>query len=227
VQQASTLSFSSLLIAERQQKNGVSANYSSHNGVSLNMESTGGRRAGPVSLSTVNNHNNNDDNNESVCSSAFSSRPKCRFDAQRAMRQTNSEKSRAAKKRVIKMLFMIVIEFFVFWTPTYVIYTWVIFDRQSAHKHIAPWLKILFHLLSYVSACCNPITYCFMNKKFRQGFLAAFRSCFRRRGQYVYASRRSDYSFSGHAASSRTGVSQVNSTYDKIRDSDDISEKSF
>lgn len=152
------------------------------------------------------------------------SRPFRRFEAHRAMRQSNSEKSRAAKKRVIKMLFMIVVEFFVFWTPNYVIGTWIVFDYPSAQSNISPMVKSLFHLLSYVSACCNPITYCFMNKNFRQGFLAAFR-CLRRR--HVYASRRSEYSFSGNTASTRTGVSNVTTNYDKIRDSDEISEKSF
>ena len=31
----------------------------------------------------------------------------------------------------------------------------------------------LFHLLMYVSTCCNPITYCFLHSKFRQSFLQA------------------------------------------------------
>ncbi|XP_070197511.1 cholecystokinin receptor type A-like [Littorina saxatilis] len=204
---------------ERQTKSESShsaAIYSSQNGVSLTVES---RRLNPSPTNSGHNdHNNGVNNNSSV------SRPFRRFEAHRAMRQSNSEKSRAAKKRVIKMLFMIVVEFFVFWTPTYVLGTWIVFDFPSAQRHISPMWKSLFHLLSYVSACCNPITYCFMNKNFRQGFLAAFR-CVKRR--HVYASRRSEFSFSGHTASTRTGVSHVTTNYDKIRDSDELSEKSF
>ena len=177
----------------------------------------------PNSTATATNVLQQDNNSLNNNSSAVS-RPFRRFEAHRAMRQSNSEKSRAAKKRVIKMLFMIVVEFFVFWTPNYVIGTWIVFDYPSATGNISPMVKSLFHLLSYVSACCNPITYCFMNKNFRQGFLAAFR-CVRRR--HVYASRRSEYSFSGNTASTRTGVSNVTTNYDKIRDSDEISEKSF
>nr|QSG30390.1 cholecystokinin receptor [Rapana venosa] len=212
---------------ERQQTNesGGTANYSSHNGVSLTMESRRLNNPSPLpalpatSPSLLDNHSY-----PAHGVSSTVSRPFRRFEAHRAMRQSNSEKSRAAKKRVIKMLFMIVIEFFIFWTPSYVIMTWIVFDRESANRNVSSMVKLFFHLLSYVSACCNPITYCFMNKNFRQGFLAAFR-CFRRR--HVYASRRSEFSFSGHTASTRTGVSSANTNYDQIRDSDEISEKSF
>ena len=58
------------------------------------------------------------------------------------------------------------------------------------------------HLLSYVSSCCNPITYCFMNSTFRQGFLAAFRCCYRRRRAARFSSRRTDLTY---VASLRSG----------------------
>ncbi|KAF0298881.1 Cholecystokinin receptor type A [Amphibalanus amphitrite] len=67
-----------------------------------------------------------------------------------------AERSLASKRRVIKMLFVVVLEFFVCWTPVYVINTVSLYDFR------------------YCSACCNPITYCFMNSGFRQSFLAAF-----------------------------------------------------
>ncbi|RUS77038.1 hypothetical protein EGW08_015195, partial [Elysia chlorotica] len=134
-----------------------------------------------TSSSLINNSssgNGNGKSSQSLKSSAepiVASKPFRRFDAHRAMRQSNTERSRAAKKRVIKMLFIIVLEFFIFWTPTYVIYTWYVFSFQTARKHVSPEMKSLFHLLSYVSTCCNPITYCFMNKNFRDSFLVAFR----------------------------------------------------
>ncbi|KAL8559560.1 hypothetical protein ACOMHN_018723 [Nucella lapillus] len=216
---------------ERQQTNesGGTANYNSQNGVSLTVESR--RLNTSTSTPTPNLPSSppllGGDTHPYPAHGVPSSvsRPFRRgFEAHRAMRQTNSEKSRAAKKRVIKMLFMIVIEFFVFWTPSYVIMTWIVFDSESANRNVNPMVKLFFHLLSYVSACCNPITYCFMNKNFRQGFLAAFRCCRRR---HVYASRRSEFSFSGQTVSTRTGVSNATTNYDKIRDSDEISEKSF
>ncbi|XP_041357706.1 cholecystokinin receptor type A-like [Gigantopelta aegis] len=155
--------------------------------------------------------------------SSSSSRPFRRFELHRAMRQSNSEKSRASKRRVIKMLFAIVLEFFICWTPTYIITTWIVFDNDSARRHISPMAKSFVHLLSYVSSCCNPITYCFMNRNFRQGFVSAFRCCRRR---YVYA-RRNEMSFSGNTASTRTVVASQVTSYDKIHESDEISEKSF
>ncbi|XP_071124578.1 cholecystokinin receptor type A-like [Mytilus edulis] len=121
-------------------------------------------------------------------------KPKGRYDLQRGMRQTNSERSRASKKRVIKMLFAVVFEFFVCWTPMFIIQSWVIIDENSAELYVTNELSSAFHLLAYVSTCCNPITYCFMNRNFRQGFFSAFR-CLRR--QRIYRQKCSSLSYSG------------------------------
>lgn len=110
------------------------------------------------------------------------------------MRQSNSERSRASKKRVIKMLFAVVFEFFVCWTPMFIIQSWVIIDENSAELYVTNELSSAFHLLAYVSTCCNPITYCFMNRNFRQGFFSAFR-CLRR--QRIYRQKCSSLSYSG------------------------------
>ncbi|XP_071316071.1 cholecystokinin receptor type A [Trachinotus anak] len=86
-----------------------------------------------------------------------------------------------AKKRVIRMLLVIVFLFFLCWTPIFVVNAWQAFDRRSAHRLTGAPISFI-HLLSYTSACVNPIIYCFMNKRFRQGMLATFTccSCFRR-----------------------------------------------
>lgn len=34
----------------------------------------------------------------------------------------------------------------------------------------------LIQLMAYISSCCNPITYCFMNRRFRAAFLAIVNS---------------------------------------------------
>lgn len=95
----------------------------------------------------------------------------------------------------------------------YVLQTWNLFDPTTARQSITPVTMNMIHLLSYVSACCNPITYCFMNRKFRQGFLSAFRCCRRGRGKDPVTGltrRPSDYTF----ASQRTGnnISQAVTT---------------
>ncbi|CAL8241596.1 unnamed protein product [Merluccius merluccius] len=81
-----------------------------------------------------------------------------------------------AKKRVIRMLLVIVSLFFLCWTPVFVVNAWQAFDQPSAHRLTGAPISFI-HLLSYTSACVNPLIYCFMNKRFRQGILATFSCC--------------------------------------------------
>ena len=122
-----------------------------------------------------------------------------RYDMGRPIRQTNTERSLRAKRRVIRMLFVVVLEFFICWTPVYVLQTWLMLDFKHATRHVSPMDMNMVHLLSYVSSCCNPITYCFMNKRFRQGFIAAFDCCGVRRRRHPWREA------SSFAASQRTG----------------------
>uniref|UniRef100_A0A3P9IXT9 Gastrin/cholecystokinin type B receptor n=1 Tax=Oryzias latipes TaxID=8090 RepID=A0A3P9IXT9_ORYLA len=103
-----------------------------------------------------------------------------------------------AKKRVIRMLLVIVFLFFLCWTPIFVVNAWKAFDMESAHRHLTGAPISFIHLLSYTSACVNPIIYCFMNKRFRQGMLATFTCC----GCFRQTSERS--SSLGRSAGSRT-----------------------
>uniref|UniRef100_G3NH94 Gastrin/cholecystokinin type B receptor n=1 Tax=Gasterosteus aculeatus aculeatus TaxID=481459 RepID=G3NH94_GASAC len=68
-------------------------------------------------------------------------------------RSNTSEAKLEAKKRVIRMLVVIVVLFFL-WTPI-----------------------AFIHLLCYTSACVNPIIYCFMNTRVRKALLATFACC--------------------------------------------------
>ncbi|XP_029441891.1 cholecystokinin receptor-like, partial [Rhinatrema bivittatum] len=94
-------------------------------------------------------------------------------------RINNSEAKLMAKKRVIRMLIVIVVMFFICWMPIFVVNTWRAFDKPSAHKALTGAPISFIHLLSYVSACVNPLIYCFMNKRFRKAFLGTFASCFK------------------------------------------------
>ncbi|XP_013791743.2 cholecystokinin receptor-like [Limulus polyphemus] len=87
---------------------------------------------------------------------------------------SNMERSLAQKKRVIKMLFVVVLEFFICWTPIHVINTVSLFNPRGVYGGLGYQGISFFHLLAYTSSCCNPITYCFMNSKFRQSFLSIF-----------------------------------------------------
>ncbi|XDV17806.1 hypothetical protein PO909_023621 [Leuciscus waleckii] len=75
------------------------------------------------------------------------------------------------------MLLVIVALFFLCWTPIFVVNAWRAFDRRSTDRLLSGAPISFIHLLSYTSACVNPIVYCFMNKRFRQGILATFTCC--------------------------------------------------
>lgn len=148
-------------------------------------------------------------------------KPRKRFDYHKGMRQSNSKKSREAKTRVIKMLIAIVFEFFVCWTPSFVVQTWIVMDYMDVLKHVTPLTLSLIHLVTYLSTCCNPITYCFMNKKFRQGFFSAFRCCFVLCPKWAksHEAYQSTQSVSARTMNSRA------TAYDKMQDSDEMTEK--
>lgn len=93
--------------------------------------------------------------------------------------RTNAEKSLQNKKRVIQMLFVVVLEFFICWTPLYVINTIALFNPHIVYQTLGYTTITYFQLLAYSSSCCNPITYCFMNRGFRKAFLNLFR-CFKK-----------------------------------------------
>ncbi|KAK1168054.1 cholecystokinin receptor-like [Acipenser oxyrinchus oxyrinchus] len=94
-------------------------------------------------------------------------------------RSNTSEAKLMAKKRVVRMLIVIVAMFFICWMPIYSVNTWRAFDHHTAHKVLSGAPISFIHLMSYTSACVNPIIYCFMNKRFRKTFLATFACCWR------------------------------------------------
>ncbi|XP_077197156.1 gastrin/cholecystokinin type B receptor [Paroedura picta] len=82
-----------------------------------------------------------------------------------------------AKKRVIRMLVVIVVLFFVCWLPLYVANTWRAFSPVAARQALAGTPISFIHLLSYTSACVNPFIYCFMNRRFRKALGASCACC--------------------------------------------------
>ncbi|KAG7257871.1 hypothetical protein CRUP_001386 [Coryphaenoides rupestris] len=92
-------------------------------------------------------------------------------------RANASESKWRAKKRVIRMLTVIVAMFFVCWMPLYCVNTWKAFDLLSAHRALSGAPISFIHLLSYTSACVNPVIYCFMNMRFRAALLATCGRC--------------------------------------------------
>ncbi|XP_029461475.1 cholecystokinin receptor type A [Rhinatrema bivittatum] len=133
------------------------------------------------------------------------------------VRSSSSAASLLAKKRVIRMLIVIVILFFLCWTPIFSANAWRAFDTTSADLLLSGAPISFIHLLSYTSACVNPVVYCFMNKRFRLGFLATFTCCPRHsvQAQAMAAGRAEEYSRTTGATLSRhtyTNVSMSGAT---------------
>jgi len=153
--------------------------YSPHTGLIRNGAKNGST-CSTTRLSTRSSDNNYftiQMNDVSPCNSEEST-PRRRVEQTRIIRQTNQEKSRESKIRVVKMLFVLVIEFFVCWTPLYTLQTWRSFHQESVMESMSSEGWSMIFVLCYISSCCNPITYCFMNTRFRQAFIIAIKKCF-------------------------------------------------
>ena len=104
--------------------------------------------------------------------------------AMQALRPAYFNRVLANKRRVIKMLFVVVLEYFVCWGPLYTLNTWAVFDYRSLQCHVTQTHRATIFLLAYLSSCVHPITYCFMNTRFRHSFADAFRCCFTRSASF-------------------------------------------
>ncbi|KFO21675.1 cholecystokinin receptor type A isoform X1 [Fukomys damarensis] len=93
------------------------------------------------------------------------------------IRSSSSTANLMAKKRVIRMLIVIVVLFFLCWMPIFSANAWRAYNTVSAERHLSGTPISFILLLSYTSSCVNPIIYCFMNKRFRLGFMATFPCC--------------------------------------------------
>uniref|UniRef100_A0A8C7DBG6 Gastrin/cholecystokinin type B receptor n=1 Tax=Oncorhynchus kisutch TaxID=8019 RepID=A0A8C7DBG6_ONCKI len=107
-------------------------------------------------------------------------------------RSNTSEAKLLAKKRVIRMLIITAILFFLCWMPLYTANTWKAFHISSAHRLLSGAPISFIHLLSYTSVCVNPVIYCFMNTRFRKALLTTFAHsrppCCRRRRESRFKS---------------------------------------
>uniref|UniRef100_A0A914LB71 G-protein coupled receptors family 1 profile domain-containing protein n=1 Tax=Meloidogyne incognita TaxID=6306 RepID=A0A914LB71_MELIC len=91
------------------------------------------------------------------------------------------------------MLIVIVVLFFFCWTPSYI--WWIFLCTQDTFETFNIWnseVNTIITVLTYLSSCTNPITYCFLNNKFRNALILTFgwkRSSARKRkseGHYNY-----------------------------------------
>ncbi|ELW61423.1 Cholecystokinin receptor type A [Tupaia chinensis] len=75
------------------------------------------------------------------------------------IRSSSSAANLAAKKRVVRMLIVIVVLFFLCWMPIFSANAWRAYDPGSAERRLSGTPISFILLLSYSSACVNPIIY--------------------------------------------------------------------
>jgi len=102
------------------------------------------------------------------------------------VKKTNSENSCASssqglsrvdrqRRKALKLLITLIVEFFVCWTPLYIYHTIGTFDKQF-YRRVPPIFVDLILLFSFASASCNPLTYYFMSQRYRS-VLYAYLPC--------------------------------------------------
>uniref|UniRef100_A0A0N5A246 G_PROTEIN_RECEP_F1_2 domain-containing protein n=1 Tax=Parastrongyloides trichosuri TaxID=131310 RepID=A0A0N5A246_PARTI len=88
------------------------------------------------------------------------------------VRSTHSSKIILTKQRLIRMLIVIVIIFFICWTPTNIY--WLLVAASEYFSDETLWdgnINLVLTSIAYLATCANPITYCFLNAKFRNALL--------------------------------------------------------
>lgn len=95
------------------------------------------------------------------------------------LRSSGADRALAQKRRAIKMLFVLVAEFFICWTPLYVINTLSLWETTRKFVYATFGLKgvSLIILCAFLSSCTNPIIYCLMNETYRRSFVATLLHC--------------------------------------------------
>ncbi|KAH8306408.1 hypothetical protein KR018_010752, partial [Drosophila ironensis] len=84
----------------------------------------------------------------------------------------NSRDQRMArsKRKMIKMMLTVVIVFTMCWLPFNILQL-LLNDEEFASWTPLPYVWFAFHWLAMSHSCYNPIIYCYMNARFRGGFL--------------------------------------------------------
>ncbi|XP_034665186.1 RYamide receptor isoform X1 [Drosophila subobscura] len=84
----------------------------------------------------------------------------------------NSRDQRMArsKRKMIKMMLTVVIVFTICWLPFNILQL-LLNDEEFGKWKPLPYVWLAFHWLAMSHSCYNPIIYCYMNARFRGGFL--------------------------------------------------------
>jgi hypothetical protein len=81
------------------------------------------------------------------------------------------------RRKALKLLIVIILEFFVCWTPLYIYHTFGTFDKKFYRSMPSIFVDIIL-LFSFASLLTNPFTYYFMSKRYRAVLYAYLACCF-------------------------------------------------
>ncbi|XP_078659488.1 QRFP-like peptide receptor [Branchiostoma floridae x Branchiostoma belcheri] len=74
------------------------------------------------------------------------------------------------KRKVIRMMVVVVLAFFICWTPYQILQLYIEFTDDSKRPFWFPDLRYSVLLLGYANSACNPIIYNGFSENFRKGF---------------------------------------------------------
>jgi hypothetical protein len=95
------------------------------------------------------------------------------------------------RRKALKLLITLIVEFFVCWTPLFIFHTLATFNKKF--YRLTPSVCVdLILLFSFASASCNPLTYYFMSKRYRSVLYAYLPCCFCNNNQRMYMNQKNE-----------------------------------
>ena len=86
----------------------------------------------------------------------------------------HNPKSIMRKRKVTRLIFFIVLAFFICWLPSHMVWIWVnFFPDQWPNTYAHYSFRVFAHALSYANSAINPVLYTFLSINFRRGFRKA------------------------------------------------------
>ncbi|CAF2765135.1 unnamed protein product [Rotaria sp. Silwood2] len=80
------------------------------------------------------------------------------------------------RRKALKLLITLIMEFFICWTPLFIYHTIGTFNKNFYRSTPNIFVDLIL-LFSFASASCNPLTYYFMSKRYRSALYAYLRCC--------------------------------------------------
>lgn len=80
------------------------------------------------------------------------------------------------RRKALKLLIVIIVEFFICWTPLFIYHTFGTFDKKFYRSTPTIFVDLIL-LFSFASLLCNPFTYYFMSKRYRSVLYAYLSYC--------------------------------------------------